>query len=148
MLTDFGRELRRIRIERGQLLMDMAIQLGMGAAELSSIEMGRKPIPPEMLGWLEEYCGIGGRDWEALALATRDPVLERYVAELKRERDAMWEDETDATTNAIPLRRIHALCVLPPDWSLAHLHGNDYRLEVPEGVRVEVARRREDVTNG
>ena len=138
MLTDFGRELRRIRIERGQLLMDMAMQLGMGAAELSSIEMGRKPIPPEMLGWLEEYCGIGGRDWEALALATRDPVLERYVTALKKERDTMWSDETEAGTGTSALRWRHDLCILPPCWSLVHLGGNDYRLEVPEGVRVEV----------
>jgi len=45
--------LRDIRVEHGELLKGMADKLGMGSAELSAIEHGRKPIPEGFMQKLE-----------------------------------------------------------------------------------------------
>ena len=44
-LTPFGKELRRLRIDRDMLLKNMADQLEMSSAFLSGVESGRKQIP-------------------------------------------------------------------------------------------------------
>jgi transcriptional regulator with XRE-family HTH domain len=45
-LTDFGKEVRKIRIDRNQLLKDMAAELEISSAFLSALETGRKQVPP------------------------------------------------------------------------------------------------------
>lgn len=44
-LTPFGKELRKIRVDRGMRLFDLATLLGISTAFLSAVETGRKPIP-------------------------------------------------------------------------------------------------------
>lgn len=46
MLTKFGRAVRQHRMDREMLMKDMAQRLGVSPAYLSSIESGRKPVPP------------------------------------------------------------------------------------------------------
>ncbi|WP_273757174.1 helix-turn-helix domain-containing protein [Bartonella sp. MM73XJBT] len=48
MLTPFGKTLRKIRIDRTERLLDMADKLGVSIAFLSSVEIGKKPIPADM----------------------------------------------------------------------------------------------------
>ena len=50
MLTEFGKALRKIRIEREELLKDMATALGVSAAYLSAVETGKRRIPDD---WVE-----------------------------------------------------------------------------------------------
>jgi len=45
MSKDLGKELRKIRIDAGERLLDMADHLGMSVAFLSAIETGRKQPP-------------------------------------------------------------------------------------------------------
>jgi transcriptional regulator with XRE-family HTH domain len=45
MATEFGKRMKILRIERDELLKDMAEKLGMSAAYLSSIESGDRSIP-------------------------------------------------------------------------------------------------------
>lgn len=45
MLTSFGKFCRKLRIDRGELLLDMANKLGVSAAFLSSVENGKKKPP-------------------------------------------------------------------------------------------------------
>ena len=42
MLTEFGKFLRKLRIDNGQLLKEMADILGISAATLSSVENGKR----------------------------------------------------------------------------------------------------------
>jgi len=49
MLTPLGKALRKLRIDRGLRLLDMAKDLGISAAYLSSIEMGRKRVPDDLV---------------------------------------------------------------------------------------------------
>ncbi|WP_455480143.1 helix-turn-helix domain-containing protein [Bartonella sp. B23] len=48
MLTSFGKSLRKFRIDRVERLVDMAKKIGVSSAFLSSVEIGKKPIPPKM----------------------------------------------------------------------------------------------------
>jgi transcriptional regulator with XRE-family HTH domain len=53
MLTEFGKEIRKLRIDKGLRLLDLAERLSMSSAFVSAVETGRKPIPigyPAMAG--------------------------------------------------------------------------------------------------
>ena len=45
MVTEYGKILRTIRIDRGELLGDMADKLNISSAYLSSIETGNRSVP-------------------------------------------------------------------------------------------------------
>lgn len=50
MLTKYGKFLRKLRIDNGELLKDMAQKLGVTAAYLSAVENGKREVP---LKWLQ-----------------------------------------------------------------------------------------------
>lgn len=45
MLTDFGKVLKKIRIDRGERILDMATKLSVTPAFISNVEHGRKEPP-------------------------------------------------------------------------------------------------------
>jgi transcriptional regulator with XRE-family HTH domain len=45
MLTEFGKLCRKLRIDRGELLKDMADKLGVTPAYLSAVEIGKRNVP-------------------------------------------------------------------------------------------------------
>ena len=47
MLTEFGKMCRKIRIDAGEIMADMADHLQVSAAFLSAVEHGKKPVPVE-----------------------------------------------------------------------------------------------------
>ncbi len=51
MLTSIGRFLRKLRIENGEILKDMAEALGVSSAFLSAVENGKKKMPES---WIEK----------------------------------------------------------------------------------------------
>ena len=55
MLTEFGKALRKIRIDRQQLLRDMADKLGVSSAYLSAVEPGKRRIPQD---WVSKIASI------------------------------------------------------------------------------------------
>lgn len=50
MLTEFGKYLRRIRIDENQLLKDMAFILRVTSAYLSAVENGKRKPTKELIG--------------------------------------------------------------------------------------------------
>ncbi|MBQ7207540.1 MAG: helix-turn-helix domain-containing protein [Lentisphaeria bacterium] len=52
--TEFGRELRKIRLETGEVLKDMADKLGFTASYLSAIEVGKRVASDKVLAKLQE----------------------------------------------------------------------------------------------
>ena len=54
-LTEFGKFLRKLRIDNGELLKDMAIKLNVTPFFLSMVETGRRSIPKK---WEEEIENI------------------------------------------------------------------------------------------
>lgn len=68
MLTDFGKLLRKIRMDREELLYNMAQKLRMTPAQLSAIETGKCPIPD---GFVEEVVRVYDhdlQDWDIASL--------------------------------------------------------------------------------
>jgi predicted transcriptional regulator len=54
-LTDFGRAVRKARIDVGVTLQDMAASLSVSPAFLSSLEVGRKRIPEEWVKKIQKF---------------------------------------------------------------------------------------------
>lgn len=57
-LTDFGRELRKFRIDVGTNLGEMAQNLGISSSFLSAVELGKKSIPTDLIDRLTQYYGM------------------------------------------------------------------------------------------
>lgn len=55
MLNEFGRSIRRLRLDRQLLLKDMADGLGVSSAFLSSVEMGKRKVPK---GWVDKIAEL------------------------------------------------------------------------------------------
>lgn len=53
MLTNFGKALRKMRIDHGEFLKDMAAKLGVTVAYLSAVENGNREIPDN---WIEKIA--------------------------------------------------------------------------------------------
>lgn len=51
MLTEFGKILRKMRIDCGEIIKNMADKLGCTASYLSAVETGKRPVPEE---WAEQ----------------------------------------------------------------------------------------------
>lgn len=47
-ITQLGRYLRKVRIDRNMILMDMAEELGISIAQLSAIELGKRSVSQDM----------------------------------------------------------------------------------------------------
>lgn len=57
MLTNLGKFLRKLRIDHGEILRDMAENLGVSSAFLSAVENGKKKMPDAWLAKIKElYC--------------------------------------------------------------------------------------------
>lgn len=55
MVTQFGKFCRKLRIDKDELLFDMAKKLGVSSAFLSGVENGRKKPP---IAWKEELVDL------------------------------------------------------------------------------------------
>lgn len=53
MITAFGKELRKMRIDHGEVLKDMAEKLGVSPSFISAVETGRKNVPA---GWIDQIA--------------------------------------------------------------------------------------------
>lgn len=55
MLTEVGKYLRKLRIDRGEILRDMAVKLNVSSAFLSAVENGKKNMPDT---WVTKLAAI------------------------------------------------------------------------------------------
>lgn len=53
--TTFGKILKKIRIDRDEVLVDMAAKLGIHASTLSTIENGKRSVPDDLI---QKICRI------------------------------------------------------------------------------------------
>ena len=58
MATSYGKILRKIRIDKDELLKDMAENLCMTSSYLSSIENGKRPIPTDLTNKIISCYGL------------------------------------------------------------------------------------------
>lgn len=60
MLNEFGKVVRKARIDAGVTMYQMAEELQTTASFLSAIETGRKKIPADWVGAIEKYFSVKG----------------------------------------------------------------------------------------
>ncbi|MBQ9551575.1 MAG: helix-turn-helix transcriptional regulator [Clostridia bacterium] len=69
MITSVGRFLRKLRIDRGEILRDMANRLGVSSAFLSAVENGKKKVPDTWISKLGKYYSLSAAQIEELKTA-------------------------------------------------------------------------------
>jgi len=57
-LTQLGKFLRKLRIDRGEFLRDMAAKLGVAMSFLSSVENGKKSMPSDWVAKIPELYNL------------------------------------------------------------------------------------------
>ncbi len=117
MLTSIGRFLRKLRIDNGEILKDMAEALGVSSAFLSAVENGKKKMPESWIEKLaavysftaaqtEELCAavIDTNDSVELNLQNATPGNRALAISFAREFDSL-DDETSKKIFEILKRR-------------------------------------------
>lgn len=69
MLTEIGKELRKLRIDKEERLMDMAQALGISPAFLSAVETGQKSPPDGFADRVVKAYKLKGDDAEKITRA-------------------------------------------------------------------------------
>jgi len=58
MLTEFGKQLRTLRIQHGKTLLDLGRLLGLSTAFVSAVETGRKAVPADLAARIAVKLGL------------------------------------------------------------------------------------------
>ncbi|WP_290457643.1 helix-turn-helix domain-containing protein [Faecalibaculum rodentium] len=75
MLTEFGKEIRKLRIEHNDLLKNMADKLGVTSSYVSAIEHGKKPIPADFISRLKGLYDLSSDEIRRLEQAKEESAL-------------------------------------------------------------------------
>lgn len=91
MITAFGKLLRIIRINSGDSARAMAAKLNMSPSYLSTIENGKRNIPPDMEKLLIEAYQLSDRDKEKLrkAMAESSETVKIDLTDLAEKKRQM-----------------------------------------------------------
>lgn len=100
MLTPFGRFLRKLRIDRGEIMKDMAEKLQVTASFLSAVEIGKKAVPDSWVPILgRQYSLVDIRDLQHLADLSKPEFkveVPRDADDLRRETALMFARKVGA----------------------------------------------------
>ena len=66
MITSVGKFLRKLRIDSGEILRDMAEKLGVSSAFLSAVENGKKKVPETWLPKLKNAYSLNSQQMDEL----------------------------------------------------------------------------------
>lgn len=82
MLTVVGKFLRKLRIDRGEILFDMAKGLGVSSAFLSAVENGKKKMPDAWISKLEALYSLSSSQIAELkdAVAETNSIVELNIS--------------------------------------------------------------------
>ena len=64
MLTPFGKELRKLRIDHGLTLIELSERIFLSAAQLSAIETGRRNVTSHSLVRFCQFFGLNKKEKE------------------------------------------------------------------------------------
>ena len=118
MATVFGEALRKIRINRDELLMDMAKKLEITSAYLSSIENGKRGIPQDMSKKIIKLYNLDADESKNLFTAedesrkkvefdftNSDPSKKNIVLALARSFDELSDEQLQEIRNILDKRK-------------------------------------------
>ena len=96
MVSSIGRFLRKLRIDNGEILREMAYKLGVSSAFLSAVENNKKKMPEKWILKLQELYSLSPEQIDELKVALEESkdVIEINV------RDASGESRRLAVTFA------------------------------------------------
>lgn len=80
MLTLFGKFCRKLRIDNGELLKDMATRLGVTSSYLSAVENGKRNVPQEWLNKITEIYSLEKSQVKELKVAIEKSQLNNKVS--------------------------------------------------------------------
>jgi transcriptional regulator with XRE-family HTH domain len=98
MLTPFGIAVRKLRLDKGLRLLDVAKKTGMSAAFISAVETGRKAIPDAFVLAMARAMNLSAseiRDLRSAADRTRKEVVVTKLPEDQRELVAAFARKID-----------------------------------------------------
>lgn len=111
MLTKFGQFCRKLRIERNEILKDMADKLMVTVSYLSAVENGNRAIPKEWEEKLVDLYGLNDLERHQLKIAIVDTNEEiklklekgdeekqEFALKLARRFDNLTKDEIEKIT--------------------------------------------------
>lgn len=106
-ITPLGKFLRKLRIDRGELLRNMAERLNVTVSFLSAVETGRKAMPSK---WNADICRayrLEGSDADAFtkAVAETAPIVELRLRDLPAESRTLAVEFARRIDNFSPLQR-------------------------------------------
>lgn len=90
MLTDLGKVLRKIRIDRDEILKDMAAKLKVTVAYLSAVENGKRDVPEEWPEKITKLYSLDENEEENLreaAFSSKKSIKIKLDEESERDRD-------------------------------------------------------------
>ena len=85
--TELGKRLRKLRIDMGETLGDMADRLGITSSYLSAIEKGKRPAPPGLVDKVAELYSLSDVAKHELSAAA-DKTLKSVKVELDGASDS------------------------------------------------------------
>ncbi len=62
MLTEFGKVLKKIRVDRNEILKDMANKLGVTVSYLSAIENGKREVPDNWINKIKSNYRLSSKE--------------------------------------------------------------------------------------
>ena len=80
MITTFGKALRRIRLDNGELLKDMADKLGVTSSYLSAVEHGKKQVTNKLLRKIIKAYELIEAEKDGLMRAFEESIHEVNIA--------------------------------------------------------------------
>lgn len=90
MLTQFGKFCRKLRIDRGELLKDMADKLGVTPSYLSAVETGNRNVPQDWFDKISIHYSLSAQERAELKEAIHNSQLT-----IKFNLAKMRDDEKD-----------------------------------------------------
>lgn len=72
MPNEFGKILRKIRIDHGEILKDMAVRLKISSAYLSAMEVGKRIVPKKVIDEIVRIYALDTKMAQKLILAAED----------------------------------------------------------------------------
>jgi transcriptional regulator with XRE-family HTH domain len=79
MLTLFGKICRKLRIDRGELLKDMADNLEVTSSYLSAVENGKRNVPQDWVAKITALYSLNDKQHNELKEAVKDSQLNLKV---------------------------------------------------------------------
>ncbi|QGM97695.1 helix-turn-helix domain-containing protein [Methylocystis parvus] len=107
MLTDIGKELRKLRIDEGERLADMARRIGKSASFISAVEVGKKAPPAGFEDLVAKSYQLADGAWQALrraADASRTAFVIQPNSALARDTAGLMARKIDGLSDEELLR--------------------------------------------